>query len=186
MHFRGLNYCHCCIAKPLVHADIKPGNILLDLQCEPKIGDFGLSVEAQSRDKADCLNRAFGTRPYTAPEFISKRLLSPKIDVFSFGVVLLELATGLRCADEKRKQSYLYKHMACFDPSSDEALISIMDSSTPKCEDSVELCRLMIKLGKDCTNLNPNNRPNMLAVYNALNEYKPAISVSKVVCSSIF
>lgn len=163
--------------KPLIHADIKPGNILLDLNCEPKIGDFGFSLEGQNRDEPELLSKAFGTKAYMAPEFMRKRLLSTKIDVFSFGVVLLELATGLPPTDSHRSEQLLYDHMSRVDSSSDQDVSAVMDDSTARDAACLNLCKLMIKLGQQCTDFNPDLRPDMIEVYNALEKFDPVIKV---------
>jgi serine/threonine protein kinase len=162
--------------KPLIHADIKPGNILLDLNCEPKIGDFGFGIEGQKRDEAEFLSKAFGTKEYMAPEFMQQRLLSTKIDVFSFGVVLMQLATGYKAVDSHRKDPLLYNHMARIDTSSNEAISQIMDPTTESDAACINLCRLMVNIGKMCTDFNPNFRPDMPDVYKALNEFVPTIN----------
>lgn len=112
-----------------------------------------------------------------APEFMRKRLLSTKIDVFSFGVVLLELATGLPSTDSQRKETLLYDHMALVDASSKEAVLTVMDSSTAADDACVNLCKLLIEQGKKCTDFNQNYRPDMIDVYKALDQFNPIINV---------
>jgi serine/threonine protein kinase len=86
---RGLAHAH---ENGIIHRDIKPGNILLTLQCEPKIGDFGLA--RCTRTNLDGL--AMGTPAYMAPELISHpEKGDPRSDVHAIGVVLRELLTGI-------------------------------------------------------------------------------------------
>lgn len=86
---RGLAHAH---EKGIIHRDIKPANILLTLQCEPKIGDFGLA--RCTRTNADGL--AMGTPAYMAPELIHHPGKGdPRSDVHAIGVVLRELLTGV-------------------------------------------------------------------------------------------
>ena len=103
----GIQYLHTAShSKPLVHRDIKTANILLDSQLEPKIGDFGLvrlggGSPGQDRTKTVLTTTVVGTSAYMAPEAVRGEV-SVKLDVFSFGVVLLELLTALPPMDENR------------------------------------------------------------------------------------
>ena len=85
----------------IIHGDVKSANILLDKHLEPKLGDFGLcrdgQVEAGPGEKSPLIaSHLKRTLAYLPPEFISSKILSTKLDVFSFGIVLYELATGKR------------------------------------------------------------------------------------------
>lgn len=93
---KGLAYLHHECLDWIIHCDVKPENILLDKDFEPKISDFGLA-KLQRRDQADpdsCKIR--GTRGYMAPEWVSSLPITEKVDVYSYGVVLLELVRGVR------------------------------------------------------------------------------------------
>lgn len=105
----GLQYMHTLNKVPIIHGDIKPANILLDECCEPKIGDFGLTRIGADDDADVHVSRVFGTRPYLPGEFLVHKQLNTKVDTFSFGVVLLELATGLRA--HRRDYGCLYRHV---------------------------------------------------------------------------
>lgn len=98
--------------------------------------------------------------------------------MFSFGVVLFELATGFKAHDKHRKDPFLYDHMARIDESSIEQIISIIDPTTPNDEACFNLCKLMVFLGKLCTNHNSNFRPDMMAVFKSLEKFVPLISNS--------
>ncbi|CAL8261022.1 unnamed protein product [Merluccius merluccius] len=96
---RGLDYLH---TNHHVHRDIKSGNILLDDNFVAKISDFGLTRASATRSSATVLTeRIVGTRAYMAPEALRGEI-TPKSDVFSFGVVLLEILSGLPPVDESR------------------------------------------------------------------------------------
>lgn len=111
---RGLQFLHTIGDKPLIHGDIKSANILLDINNSPRIGDFGLAKEGPRSDYSHItLSRIHGTKPYLPDEFLRARQFSTKLDTYSFGVVLFELATGLGAYSTTREISkrYLYEHV---------------------------------------------------------------------------
>ncbi|XP_065867523.1 proline-rich receptor-like protein kinase PERK1 isoform X2 [Euphorbia lathyris] len=101
---KGLAYLHEECQPKVIHRDIKASNILLDDSFEAKLADFGLAKYSLDTD-THVSTRVMGTFGYLAPEYASSGKLTEKSDVFSFGVVLLELITGRRPVD--RTQSFL-------------------------------------------------------------------------------
>ncbi|KAK3410940.1 hypothetical protein EUGRSUZ_J02965 [Eucalyptus grandis] len=95
---RGLAYLHEECNPKIIHRDIKAANILLESNFEAKVADFGLAKFASDTD-THVSTRVMGTFGYLAPEYASSGNLTEKSDVFSFGVVLLELITGRRPLD---------------------------------------------------------------------------------------
>lgn len=98
---KGLAYLHHECLEWIIHCDVKPDNILLDRNLEPKIADFGL---AKLLNRGGCgsnqkVSRVRGTIGYIAPEWISNLQITAKVDVYSYGVVLLELVLGKRVLD---------------------------------------------------------------------------------------
>ncbi|KAL6906181.1 hypothetical protein ACP4OV_003782 [Aristida adscensionis] len=92
---RGLAYLHGSCRDCIIHCDIKPENILLDDLFIPKIADFGMA-KFMGRDFSRVLTTMRGTIGYLAPEWISGVAITPKIDVYAYGMVLLELVSGKR------------------------------------------------------------------------------------------
>ncbi|XP_042465207.1 probable LRR receptor-like serine/threonine-protein kinase At1g05700 [Zingiber officinale] len=92
---RGLEYLHKGCKPPLVHRDVKSGNILLSETLEAKLADFGLSKAFLSETNSHISTVVMGTPGYLDPEYYNTSQLSEQSDVYSFGVVLLELITGL-------------------------------------------------------------------------------------------
>ncbi|XP_020583592.1 probable receptor-like protein kinase At1g80640 isoform X2 [Phalaenopsis equestris] len=89
---RGLEYLHEHCYPPVIHGDLKPSNILLDLDYNAKISGFGLAVTDADQNKR--MAKSFGKLDYATPEYILDGKLSEKSDVYAFGVVLLELLIG--------------------------------------------------------------------------------------------
>ncbi|KAJ8763274.1 hypothetical protein K2173_026175 [Erythroxylum novogranatense] len=92
---RGLAYLHEECLEWVLHCDVKPQNILLDSNYQPKVSDFGLS---KLLNRGDRENTSFtgirGTRGYMAPEWVFNLPITSKVDVYSYGIVILEMVTG--------------------------------------------------------------------------------------------
>lgn len=92
---KGLTYLHEGLEPKVVHRDIKSSNILLDRQWNPKISDFGLAKLLGS-ERNYVTTRVMGTFGYVAPEYASTGMLNERSDVYSFGILLMEIISG-RC-----------------------------------------------------------------------------------------
>ncbi|KAL6897787.1 hypothetical protein ACP4OV_006746 [Aristida adscensionis] len=104
---RGLSYLHQSCHECIIHCDIKPQNILLDALFVPKIADFGMAAFI-GRDFSRVLTTFRGTAGYLAPEWLSGVAITPKVDVYGFGMVLLEIMSGRRNSPEVYTTSSSY------------------------------------------------------------------------------
>ncbi|KAK2645377.1 hypothetical protein Ddye_020572 [Dipteronia dyeriana] len=96
---RGLAYLHEDSSPHVIHRDFKSSNILLEHDFTPKVADFGLARTAMDEENTHISTRVMGTFGYVAPEYAMTGHLLVKSDVYSYGVVLLELLTGRKPVD---------------------------------------------------------------------------------------
>lgn len=99
---KGLEYLHEDVSPPVIHRDFKTSNILLDENFHAKVSDFGLAKLGTDKAGGHVSTRVLGTQGYVAPEYALTGHLTTKSDVYSYGVVLLELLTGRVPVDMKR------------------------------------------------------------------------------------
>uniref|UniRef100_I1NYJ1 non-specific serine/threonine protein kinase n=1 Tax=Oryza glaberrima TaxID=4538 RepID=I1NYJ1_ORYGL len=93
----GLLYLHKHCGLHIVHGDLKPSNILLDSNMNPKISDFGLARRYSPGVDEEYADRILGSIGFIAPECRERRLFSTKSDVYGFGALVLEIISGKRC-----------------------------------------------------------------------------------------
>ncbi|KAL6527359.1 hypothetical protein OROGR_016449 [Orobanche gracilis] len=98
---KGLTYLHEGLEPKVVHRDIKSSNILLDKQWNAKVSDFGLAKLIDS-DRSYITTRVMGTFGYVAPEYASTGMLNERSDVYSFGILIMEIVTGRNPVDYGR------------------------------------------------------------------------------------
>ncbi|KAK3160359.1 hypothetical protein QOZ80_1BG0058470 [Eleusine coracana subsp. coracana] len=92
----GLRYLHeeWQVGTPIIHMDLKPANILLDENMVPKIADFGLARLFGEEQTRTCTKSCEGTVGYMAPEYINRGIITKSLDIFSLGVIIIEIVTG--------------------------------------------------------------------------------------------
>ncbi|CAA6670416.1 unnamed protein product [Spirodela intermedia] len=164
----GLNYLHNCTSPPYIHKDLKSSNILLDGEFTAKVGNFGLARPAAEEDgaSAQLTRHVMGTQGYMAPEYLDHGLVSPKLDVFAFGVVLLELLSGREAvypdsAGEGKRDCLLSAAVAGVLSGEDvrEKLKNFMDPRLQQ-EYPFSIAFAMAQLAMRCVAEDPNSRPN--------------------------
>lgn len=104
---RGVEYLHGLAHQSFIHRDLKPSNILLGDDMRAKVADFGL-VRLAPDGKASVVTRLAGTFGYLAPEYAVTGRVTTKIDVFSFGVILMEMITGRKALDETQQEESVH------------------------------------------------------------------------------
>ena len=168
---RGIEYLHNYAVPPIIHRDIKSSNILLDANWTARVSDFGLSMtlmgsEADHRDYIP--TKAAGTVGYMDPEYYRLNVLTAKSDVYSLGVVMLELLTGKRAIFTRNGENGVPTSVVDF------AVPAIIAGELPKVLDprvgsqleknETEAVKLVAYTAMQCVNLEGRERPTMFDI----------------------
>ncbi|ONK57514.1 uncharacterized protein A4U43_C09F1280 [Asparagus officinalis] len=165
---RGLEYLHNLTHQCFIHRDLKSSNILLGDDYRAKISDFGL-VKLAPDGKNSVATRLAGTFGYLAPEYAVTGKITTKADVFSFGVVLMELITGLAALDETRSEENQYLASWFIDIKSNKTTLkSAIDPSIEDTEETFESISIISELAGHCAAREPHQRPDMGHVVSVL------------------
>ncbi|KAG7972329.1 hypothetical protein I3843_07G177100 [Carya illinoinensis] len=158
-----LSYLHHDCTPPIIHRDISSSNILLDSQYEARVSDFGCA-KLLKLDSSNWTSLA-GTYGYIAPELAYTMKPTEKCDVYSFGVLALEVIKGKHLGD----------FISILQSSSDKEKIQLMDvldqrlpSPTLRVEDEL---MVVVKLATDCLNVHPQSRPTMHMISKVLSAH---------------
>ncbi|KAG2686714.1 hypothetical protein I3760_09G020400 [Carya illinoinensis] len=165
---RGMEYLHSMAHQSFIHRDLKSSNILLGDDLRAKISDFGLVKLAPDGEKS-MVTRLAGTFGYLAPEYAVTGKITTKVDVFSFGIVLMELLTGLMALDEDRPEESQYLAAWFWRIKSDkETLMAAIDPALDVKEETFESISIIAELAGHCTAREPIQRPDMGHAVNVL------------------
>ncbi|KAG8377719.1 hypothetical protein BUALT_Bualt08G0062000 [Buddleja alternifolia] len=162
----GLLYLHSFTSPAYVHNDIRSGNILLDGNLRAKIANFSLARKANS----DAIIRVRGRHGYVGPEYLDPGPITPEVDVFAFGVVLLELITG-KCPVIVQAGAERLLWMTVGEVmESENAETEIVQFIEPCLGQNggIEYAIQVVKLSLKCLARDPGDRPNMVEVVSIL------------------
>ncbi|CAH9137937.1 unnamed protein product, partial [Cuscuta epithymum] len=159
---KGLAFLHDESALRIVHRDIKAGNVLLDKILNPKISDFGLA-KLDEEGNTHISTRVAGTIGYMAPEYALWGYLTYKVDVYSFGVLTLEIVAGINNIKFRPEANYVCLLDWALVLQKRGNLLELVDPRLESDFDRDEALR-MIKVALLCTSPSPALRPTMSAV----------------------
>ncbi|WOK98163.1 protein NSP-INTERACTING KINASE 1-like [Canna indica] len=164
---RGLLYLHEQCDPKIIHRDVKAANILLDDYCEAVVGDFGLAKLLDHRD-SHVTTAVRGTVGHIAPEYLSTGQSSEKTDVFGFGILLLELITGLRAVEFGKAANQKGAMLDWVRKIHQEKNLDLLvDKDLKNNFDRIELEEI-VQVALLCTQYLPGHRPKMSEVVRML------------------
>ncbi|XP_057954868.1 G-type lectin S-receptor-like serine/threonine-protein kinase At2g19130 [Malania oleifera] len=157
---RGLAYLHEKCRDCIIHCDIKPENVLLDADFCPKLADFGLA-KLLGREFSRVLTTMRGTRGYLAPEWISGVAITPKADVYSYGMMLFEFISGRRNSEHSENVGVkFFPTWAAGQLVEGGDVLSLLDQRLEGSADAEELTKAC-KLACWCVQDEEAHRPSM-------------------------
>uniref|UniRef100_A0A803PGB1 Protein kinase domain-containing protein n=1 Tax=Cannabis sativa TaxID=3483 RepID=A0A803PGB1_CANSA len=156
---QGLAYLHHDCVPPIVHRDIKANNILIGPEFEPYIADFGLAKLVNDGDYARSSNTVAGSYGYIAPEYGYMMKITEKSDVYSYGVVVLEILTGKQPIDPTIPEGL---HIVDWVKQRRGSEIEVLDPSVrARPEPEIEEMLQTLGVALLCVNPGPDDRPTM-------------------------
>ncbi|VFQ88529.1 unnamed protein product [Cuscuta campestris] len=172
----GLSYLHHDCVPPIVHRDVKSNNILLDGDFGARVADFGVAKVVERNDKGTKLMSGIaGSCGYIAPEYAYTLRVNEKSDIYSFGVVILELVTGRLPTDPEFGEKDLAKWVCT--TLDQKGVDHLIDPKLDSC--FKEEMFKVLSIGLLCTSPLPINRPSMRRVVKMLQEVSPATKPDK-------
>ncbi|XP_065873278.1 putative receptor protein kinase ZmPK1 [Euphorbia lathyris] len=173
---RGLAYLHEECLEWVLHCDVKPENILLDSNYQPKVSDFGLSKLLNRGDdigSVSTFSRMRGTRGYMAPEWVLNLPITSKVDVYSYGIVVLEMVTGKKCSSgsgntgEEQEQQGMVEWIREKKNGGETWIEEIADPIFEGEYDKDEM-EILVSLALQCVEEDKDSRPSMRKVTETL------------------
>ncbi|PAN45346.1 hypothetical protein PAHAL_9G112100 [Panicum hallii] len=167
---RGVEYLHSLAQQTFIHRDLKPSNILLGDDMKAKVADFGLVRLAPADGKCVSVEtRLAGTFGYLAPEYAVTGRVTTKADVFSFGVILMELITGRKALDETQPEDSMhlvtwFRRMQLNKDTFRKAIDPVIDLD----EETFASVSTVSELAGHCCAREPHQRPDMGHAVNVL------------------
>ncbi|KAI7983718.1 MDIS1-interacting receptor like kinase 1 [Camellia lanceoleosa] len=175
---QGLAYLHHDCHPPVIHRDVKSNNILLDANLEARIADFGLA--RMMLKKNETVSMVAGSYGYIAPEYGYTLKVDEKSDIYSYGVVLMELLTGKRPLEPEFGESVDINEWIRKKIRDNRSLEEALDPNVGNCKHVQEEMMLVLRIALLCTAKMPKDRPSMRDVITMLGEAKPRRKSSSV------
>ncbi|PQM37083.1 receptor-like kinase TMK4 [Prunus yedoensis var. nudiflora] len=165
---RGVEYLHGLAPQSFIHRDLKPSNILLGDDMRAKVADFGLVKHAPDANSVE--TRVAGTFGYLAPEYTATGRVTTRVDVYAFGVVLMQLLSGKKALDDTipDERSLLVTWFRRFLIKKENIPKAIDETLKNHDEETMECIYKVAELAGHCTAHNPFQRPEMGYVVNIL------------------
>ncbi|VFQ74366.1 unnamed protein product [Cuscuta campestris] len=165
---RGVEYLHTLAHQSFIHRDLKPSNILLGDDMRAKVSDFGL-VRLAPEGKGSVHTKIAGTFGYLAPEYAVTGRVTTKVDVYSFGVILMELITGRKALDETQPEESMhlvtwFRRMHL----NRESFRKTIDPTIDFNEEILASISTVAELASHCCAREPHQRPDMGHAVNVL------------------
>ncbi|XP_020090641.1 probable L-type lectin-domain containing receptor kinase S.7 [Ananas comosus] len=176
-----LSYLHQECEQQVIHRDVKTSNILLDSNFNPRLGDFGLA-RLTDHNKSPVSTLTAGTMGYLAPEYLQYGKATEKTDVFSYGVVVLEICCGRRpIFDRENERAKKMVNLVdwVWGLYSEDRLIEAADARLNIGEFEREEMERLLLVGLSCANPNCAERPTMRRVLQVLNREAEPVAVPR-------
>ncbi|KAF8652091.1 hypothetical protein HU200_063037 [Digitaria exilis] len=166
----GLHYLHeeWQPNAPIIHMDLKPANILLDSNMVPKIADFGLSRLFSEEKTWTCTTSRDGTLGYMAPEYINRGLITTKSDIFSLGVIIIEIVSGHRDYPDEETGISSQEFIELVTKNWRNRLKKTLDYTYTTLEIYYQQIRRCIQIGLVCLKFDRSKRPTTSQIINML------------------
>lgn len=180
---KGIHYLH---EQRIAHMDLKPSNILLDRDMNPVIIDFGLSrLLDHDDDEIIGQDSVAGTLGYMAPEYLAQGLVSMKCDIYTFGVVLLEILSGMCISEQPRGQGSVKWAWSSVQEGGEMG--SLFAPAFQVNESQLMEIRRCMEVGLLCAQKDPRDRPTMPLVLQMLDGKSsvPNVQTQRDICEEV-
>ncbi|XP_059316120.1 probable LRR receptor-like serine/threonine-protein kinase At3g47570 [Lycium ferocissimum] len=169
-----LEYLHHGCSMPVIHCDLKPSNVLLDENMVAHLSDFGIS-KLLGEDESDLYTKTLATLGYVAPEYGLDGLVSIKCDVYSYGIMLMEIFTMREPNGEMFEGDFSLKQWVS--NSLPEAVMDVVDanlltSMDNRLEKELDVMASIMRVALDCCVESPARRTNVKEVVGMLHKIK--------------